>query len=80
LIISFEEDFNYLKNIKLDKIDDDQIKIYSNKIDKMGNILNTCLDYEIIKRLQKNYYFKSVEILEKLFPKKKICTITQNFL
>lgn len=67
----FEEDFNYLKNIKLDKIEDDQIKIYSNKIDKMGNILNTCLNYEIIKRLQKNYHLKLIEILEKLFPKKK---------
>lgn len=65
-----KKDFAYLKNIKLNKIKDDEVRVYSNKIDKLGQISNSCIGPDLIKRLQENYHSKAIAILSKLCPKK----------
>lgn len=65
-----QDDFNYLSNLKLTKIEKDQIKVYHNSIDKKNNLNLECISEEKIKQLQKNYHEKTLEILRELNPKK----------
>lgn len=65
-----KKDFDYLKKIKVSKINNNEVKIYSNKIDKLGNIVSSCISPNFIKRLQKNYHPKAIKILSKFFPEK----------
>lgn len=65
-----KEDLSYLCNMKLDNIEKNKIKVNHNTIDKMGNIISSCIKNEKMRQLQKNYHQKALNILEELCPKK----------
>lgn len=58
--------FDKLNNLKLKKIDNHELNIYSNKIYKNGKIECTCLEDDFIKELFQNYHEKCFALLQKL--------------
>jgi len=67
-----ENDLFELSNIKLEAIKDNEIKIFHNKIDKNGTILNSeCLEKKTLIRLQNFYHTKALKILDELCLEKK---------
>ena len=65
-----QEDFEKLNSVSLKKTESNQISVYHNLIDSKQNVKADCLDVSTVKRLNKNYHFKAMNILKKLYPEK----------
>ena len=65
-----QEDFEKLSSVSLKKTESNQISVYHNLIDSKQNVKADCLDVSTVKRLNKNYHFKAMNILKKLYPEK----------
>jgi len=65
-----KKDLDYLNSISLPLINDNEIKVFHNKIDQNKNIKNSCIPIPILKILQENYHDKAISILKELNPKK----------
>ena len=64
------EDYNNLCSIKLENKLTNGISIYHNRIDKNGNIIQSCIKPEFLKLLNNKYHKRALKILEKLCPQK----------
>ena len=65
-----EEDFKEDSSLKLSKIKENDIKVYHNNINKNNIVDSDCLSHSTVKRFQKNYHQKAINLLEELFPEK----------
>ena len=65
-----QEDFNEISSLKLFSADDKEIKIYHNKITKNNEVSCDCLEELTVKRLQKNYHIRAINLLKELYPEK----------
>ena len=65
-----QEDFNKLSNISLKQTKSNQISVYHNQIDSKQNVKADCLDEITVKKLNKNYHSKAMDILRQLYPEK----------
>ena len=66
-----KEDFDNLCKIKLINVNEDEIKVYHNKIFSDGKIeTSECIDEVFLKRLFDNYNKKTLDILSDLCPEK----------
>ena len=54
---------DYLSSLELKKIRADEVISYHNKIDKNGNVKSTCIDPEILKKIQNSCHNIAIEIL-----------------
>ncbi len=61
---------DYLSSLELKKIRADEVISYHNKIDKNGNVKSTCIDPEILKKIQNSCHNIAIEILNQLAPQK----------
>lgn len=61
-----QQDFEDLKNLKLNKIDDTSIRVYHNKISNEKVITNSCIHIDFLKRLHDNYHKKAIQLLGEL--------------
>lgn len=66
------EHFNYLSTLKVMLDHGYDLKIHHNKIDKTGNIENSCLSVDFIRDFQKTYHESCLSILNLLSPEKTI--------
>ena len=64
------DDFNQLCSLKLEKISSEKIRVYNNRIYKNGNIENTCIGEDLIKKMHQNYHNVALNLLKELNPKK----------
>ena len=64
------EDLDLIKNLNLKKIQNNEVKVYHNKIYKTGEIETDCLSDAQIRNLQSKYHFKAIDILKELNSKK----------
>lgn len=60
------EHFKTLKDLKLENVKKDEIKIYSNRVFKNGEINGSCLNNSLIQELFENYHNKALNLLRKL--------------
>ena len=65
-----KKDLDDISSIKLKKIGRKEIHVYHNSIDKNHDTKVECIDPDFLKRLQKNYHDKALEILKTLNPLK----------
>lgn len=65
-----EKDLQELSSTKLEKINNYEIKIFHNKIDKNNNVKADCLSPTTVKRLQDTYHQKAMTLLNKFCPAK----------
>ena len=65
-----QEDFKKLCKVILKQTGSNKISVYHNQIDLKDNVKAECLDTETLKKLNKNYHLKAMEILNKLYPEK----------
>ena len=65
-----QQDFNELCSINLKNVNNDEKKVYHNRIYKDGTVESGCIKDESIKRLHKNYHLIAIKILTKLAPQK----------
>ncbi len=66
-----KEDFDNLCKIKLINVNEDEIKVYHNKIFRDGKIeISECINEVFLKRLFDNYNKKTLDILGDLCPEK----------
>lgn len=65
------EDFEFLENLKLKKINKDEMVIYHNKIVGSQVLSKSCLPDEFLIKINKRYHEDAIKLLEKLFPEKK---------
>tara|TARA_B100001057_G_C22859947_1_gene954077 strand:+ start:188 stop:823 length:636 start_codon:yes stop_codon:yes gene_type:complete len=65
-----EDDFNSLCSINFESNFENEVKIFHNRINKNNEIVESCLEADLIKRLHNNYHKKALEILKKLSPEK----------
>ncbi len=65
-----EKDLKFLSKMSLEKVSDNDIKVYHNSIDKLKNVKNSCIDKEKLIDLQNIYHKKAIEILKELNPEK----------
>ena len=65
-----KEDLSLLKNLNLQKVENNEIKIYHNKIYRKGNVKIDCLSDIQIKHLHSKYHSKALGILNELNPHK----------
>ncbi len=66
-----EEDFQKLYQLNLEKVEEEKIQVYHNKIFKNGEIETAeCIDANFLKSLQIKYNRKALHILDELCPKK----------
>ena len=65
-----EKDLQELSSTKLEKINNYEIKIFHNKIDKNNNVKADCLSPTTVKRLQDTYHQKAMTLLNKFCPEK----------
>lgn len=63
-------DFSELCNIKLKNLGKDEVKVYHNRINKVGEIKSECLNENTVRRLNNNYHKKAEALLEELCPEK----------
>ena len=59
-----EKDLKFLSKMGLEKVSDNDIKVYHNSIDKLKNVKNSCIDKEKLIDLQNIYHKKAIEILK----------------
>ena len=64
------EDLDLIKNLNLKKIQNNEVKVYHNKIYKTGEIETDCLSDAQIRNFQSKYHFKAIDILKELNSKK----------
>lgn len=64
------EDLDLIKNLNLKKIQNNEVKVYHNKIYKTGEIETDCLSDVQIRNFQSKYHFKAIDILKELNSKK----------
>lgn len=64
------DDFKTLGEIKLKKIEPNELAVYHNSIHTDGKIITECMSEELIKKLHNNYHKKALELLEELAPNK----------
>lgn len=64
------EDLDLIKNLNLKKIQNNEVKVYHNKIYKTGEIETDCLSDTQIRNFQSKYHFKALDILKELNSKK----------
>ena len=74
-----QKDLEEITSVKLKSINSHEVKVYHNQIDKNQEVKTDCISPEFLKRLQKNYHNKAMNLLKELNPKKKNFMITQNF-
>lgn len=67
-----EKHFNYLNSLKLMFDNGSDLKIHHNKIDRTGNIENSCLSKDFIREFQETYHESCMSILHLLSPQKTI--------
>jgi len=65
-----KEDLELIENLNLKKIQNNEVKIYHNKIYKKGNIETDCLSDAQIKNLHFKYHTKALGILKELNSRK----------
>ena len=65
-----KEDIDLVKNLNLKKIQNNEVKVYHNKIHKTGNIETDCLSEAQIRNFQSKYHSKALNILKELNSKK----------
>ena len=65
-----KKDLDDISSIKLEKINKNELRVYHNSIDKNNNTKTDCINSEILKRLQKNYHNKALNLLKELSPLK----------
>ena len=65
-----KEDIDLVKNLNLKKIQNNEVKVYHNKIHKTGNIETDCLSEAQIRNFQSKYHSKALDILKELNSKK----------
>jgi hypothetical protein len=65
-----EEDFKELCALKLKKINDNEIAVYHNSIDKNNKVNSECLGHDVVRRLYKNNHQRAINLLNELNPKK----------
>lgn len=66
-----QQDFDYLCNLNLKKISSNEVAVYHNKIKNNSVQQNECIEKEILKKLNDNYHYKAMKILDELYPEKK---------
>ena len=64
------EDFKELSGLKLENVNQDEKKVYHNRIFKDGTIESSCMENKTIKRLHSNYHSIAIKILKKYAPLK----------
>ena len=65
------EDFREIEKIQVSNVGVDKMKVYHNKILKDGKIeSNECIQEETLKRFQKKYHQRAINILKELYPEK----------
>jgi len=65
-----KQDLEDILSIRLKKITKNEIHVYHNSIDKNNNIKADCIEPEVLRRLQKNYHDKAMNLLKNLSPLK----------
>ena len=65
-----KEDLDKLNSLSLPLIGANEIKVFHNSIDQNNKIKNSCISYDALKQLQKNYHQQAINILSDLNPKK----------
>jgi len=65
-----KEDLLELSHLNLEKIKDDEVKVYHNKIFKNRGVESECLDEATIKRLNDRYHSLAMQTLNLLYPEK----------
>ena len=66
-----DKDLTEISNIELKKIGSKEVKVYHNSIGGEKIIKNDCIDDDFLKRLNRNYHDKAVNILKELYPEKE---------
>ena len=64
------EDFNEISLLKLSSVNKFEIKVYHNKITKNNIVSADCLSDLTVRRLQKNYHEKAINLLKQFCPEK----------
>ena len=65
-----KKDLETLKLLKLNKLKNDEIKVYHNKIYTNGDIQSDCLNKKQLKEFQQKYHPKALDLLKVLNPLK----------
>tara|TARA_B100001057_G_C22620485_1_gene860322 strand:+ start:91 stop:717 length:627 start_codon:yes stop_codon:yes gene_type:complete len=66
-----DKDLTEISNIELKKIGSKEVKVYHNSISGEKIIKNDCIGDDFLKRLNRNYHDKAVNILKELYPEKE---------
>lgn len=61
-----DDDFQDLSNYAKNLASNDNIKVFHNEIDKENNVIKSSIKEDVLKRINKNYLPKAINILEKL--------------
>lgn len=61
-----DDDFQDLSNYAKNLASNDNIKVFHNEIDKKNNVIKSSIKEDTLKRINKNYLPKAINILEKL--------------
>ena len=65
-----KKDLITLKELKLETLNNNEIKVYHNKIFKNGTTQSDCLSEKQVKNFQNKYHNKAIDILKELNPLK----------
>ncbi len=65
-----QKDLEEITSVKLNTINSREVKVYHNQIDKNNEVKADCINPEFLKRLQKNYHNKAMNLLKELNPEK----------
>ena len=65
-----ENDFNNLKNLKIESVEETSTKVYHNSISNDGVIDNSLISAELLEKLHSNYHQKALKILNEIAPEK----------
>ena len=64
-----KDDLNELSNLNLSKESNEEFKTFHNKINNQG-IIESTINQDLVKRIHKNYFDKTMNILKRISPKK----------
>jgi len=65
------KDFEEISKIKLNQVGSKEVKVYHNSISGEKIIRNDCIDEDFLRRLNRNYHNKALNILKELCPEKE---------
>ena len=65
-----KDDFLYLSKLNLEKVNDNNVRIYNNSIFNNGETKTSCLSEKFINDLHEKYHKITIKILEELKPEK----------